>query len=341
MKTQPDTDLEVLELIRSIDPMLDPRVQADAGLDTEAALRVLAPQLHRPAPPQRIRRRHRAALRLALLAGAAGTTAFVVANVVSSGTDFAVPTAHAKMMIVRARAALVDVPGAILEEDVVTTVTAADGTTSTLEVHQWISTSPPYDSRQILIQDSAVPYESWIINGRPDLYDPATNTVYVAPANVLAPGGNLTLTTARAEIRYLLAGYACPDCSAHTDVVVNPSATVNGKPAIEFTFLGGQYSYWASPSDYRPLQFEDRKAVLPDGQSGVALAQYPIDRLLTGAAASASLVSLDAQHPGATIDESDADYQAFMQRVIPNIGNLALGDGRHPLLRPTSEPGVP
>src|SRR5579862_1033001 len=340
MKTQPDPDLEVLELIRSIDPMLDPRVQADAGLDTEAALRVLAPQLHRPAPPRRVRRPHRAALRLALLAGAAATTAFVVANVVSSGTDFAVPTAQAKMMIERARAALVDVPGAILEEDVVTTVTAADGTTSTLEVHQWISTSPPYDSRQILTQDG-VQYESWIISGRPDLYDPATNTVYVAPANVLAPGGNLTLTTARAEIRYLLAGYACPDCSAHTDVVVNPSATVNGKPAIEFTFLGGQYSYWASPSDYRPLQFEDRKAVLPDGQSGVALAHYPIDRLLTGAAALAGLVSLDAQHPDATIDERDADYQAFIQRVIPNIGNLAPGDGRHPLLRPTSEPGVP
>src|SRR5579862_8478494 len=116
MKTQPDPDLEMLELIRSIDPMLDPRVQADAGLDTEAALRVLAPQLHRPTPPQRIRRRHRPALRLALLAGAAGTTAFVVANVASFGTDSAVPTAQAKM-IVRARAALVDVPGAILEED--------------------------------------------------------------------------------------------------------------------------------------------------------------------------------------------------------------------------------
>jgi hypothetical protein len=340
MKTQADTDLEMLELIRSIDPMLDPRVQADAGLDTEAALRVLAPQLHRPAPPRRIRRRHRAVLRLALLAASAGTAAFVVANVVSSGTDFAVPTAQAKMMIVRARAALVDLPAAILEEDVVTTVTAADGTTSTLDAHQWISTSPPYDSRQILTQDG-VQYENWTVNGRPDLYDPATNTVYVAPANVLAPGGNLTLTTARAEIRYLIAGYACPDCSGHTNVVVNPSATVNGNPAIEFTFLGGQYSYWASPSDYRPLQFEDRKAVLPDGQSGVALAHYPIDRLLTGAAASASLVSLDAQHPGATIDESDADYQAFVQRVIPNIGNLALGTGRHPRLRGTGEPAVP
>ncbi len=340
MKTQPET-LEVLELIRSIDPMLDPRVQADAGLDTEAALRVLAPQLHRPTPPQCIRRRHHRALRLALLAGAAGTSAFVVANLLSSGTDSVVPTAQAKMMIARARAAMVDPPGAILEEDVVTTVTAADGTTSTLEVHQWISTSPPYDSRQTFIQDGAVQYESWIISGRPDLYDPATNTVYVAPANVLAPGGNLTLTTARAEIRYLLNGYACPDCSTHTDVVVNPNATVNGQPAIEFTFLDGQYSYWASPSDYRPLQFEDREAVLPDGQSGVAIAHYPIERLLTGAAGSASLVSLHAQHPGATIDESDADYQAFMQRVIPNSGNVAPGNGRQPLLRPTSGPGVP
>ena len=112
---------------------------------------------------------------------------------------------------------------------------------------------------------------------------------------------------------------------------MNPNATVSNEPAIEFTFLGGQYSYWASPSDYRPLQFEDRKAVLPDGQSGIALAHYPIDRLLPRRPASPSLVSLDAQHPGATIDESDADFQAFIQRVIPNIGNVALGGGRHPL----------
>src|SRR5437588_672541 len=84
--------------------------------------------------------------------------------------------------------------------------------------------------------------------------------------------------------------WSCPG----TGITVNPNATVNGKPAIEFTFLSGEYSYWVSPSDYRPLQFEDSKAG-SDGVSGVALGRFPIERLLTGAAASQDLVSLDAQ----------------------------------------------
>jgi len=318
MKTLPDIDHEVLELIRSVDPMLDPQVQADAGLSTEAALHLLAPQLNSPTRPQPKRRRRRAAVRLVLLAVAVGTTAFAVTNVLPSGTDSAVPTAQAEAMIVRARTALIDPPGAIVEEDSVTTFTAADGTTSTSEVHQWTSTTAPYDTRQIMIEKGSVRWESWFVNGRPYLYDPATNTVHVAPANVLAPA-NMNLSTARAEIRSLLNGNVCPDGScSDTDITVNPNATVNGKPAIEFTFLSGEYSYWASPSDYRPLQFEDRKAGSPDGASGVALGRFPIERLLTGAPASQNVVSLDAQHPGATIDKSPCDYWAFMQQVLPS-----------------------
>jgi|SRR5579862_777941 len=318
MKTVPDLDHEVLALIRSVDPMLHPRVQTDGGLSTEAALRLLAPKLNGPRKSQPRPRPRRAAVRLVVLAVAVGTTAFAVANVLPSGTGSAVPTAQAEAMIVRARAALIDPPGAIVEEDSVTTFTAGDGTTSTSEVHQWTSTTAPYDTRQIMIEEGNVRYESWVINGRPDLYDPATNTVYVAPAHVLAPG-NLNLSTTRAEIRSLLNGHVCPDGScSDTNITVNPNATANDKPAIEFTFLNGEYSYWVSPSDYRPLQFEDRKAVSPNGMTGVALGRYPIERLLTGAAASHDLLSLDAQHPGATIDQSPCDYWAFMQRVIPN-----------------------
>jgi hypothetical protein len=320
MKTLPDFDHDVLALIRGVDPMLDPRVQADAGLSAEAALRLLAPQLDNPTRPLPKRRRRRGAVRLVLLAVASGTAAFAVANVLPSGTDSAVPTAQAEAMIVRARTALIDPPGAIVEEDSVTTFTAADDTTSTSEVHQWTSTTAPYDTRQVMIEEGNVRYESWVINGRPDLYDPATNTVYVAPAHVLAPG-NRNVSTTRAEIRSLLNGNVCPDGSCpDTNITVNPNATVNGKPAIEFTFLNGEYSYWVSPSNYQPLQFEDRNAVSPDGASGVALGRYPIERLLTGAAASQSLVSLDAQHPDATIDKSPCDYWAFVQRVIPNAG---------------------
>lgn len=318
MKTVPDIDHEVLALIRSVDPMLDPRVQADAGLSGEAALRLLAPQLNSQTQSRPRRRRRRAAVRLVALAAAVGATAFAVENVLPSGTDSAVLTAQAEAMIVHARAALIDPPGAIVEEDSVTTFTAADGTTSISEVHQWTSTTAPYDTRQIMIDDGTVRYESWVINGRPDLYDPATNTVYVAPAHVLAPT-NLNLSTTRAEIRSLLNGTVCPDGSCpDTNITVNPNATVNGEPAIEFTFLSGEYSYWVSPNDYLPLQFEDRKAVSPNGGSGVARGRFPIERLLTGAAASQDLVALDAQHPHATIDKNPCDYSAFMQEVIPN-----------------------
>jgi hypothetical protein len=318
MKTLPDTDHEVLELIRRVDPMLDSRVQAEAGLSTEGALRLLAPQLNSPTSHQPGRRRRRAAVRLVLVAVALGAAAFALGNVLPSSTGSAIPTAQAEAIILHARAALVDPPGAIVEEDSVTTFTASDGTTSTSEVHQWISTTAPYDTRQILTAGD-VRYEAWFINGRPDLYDPATNTVYVAPAHVLG-GGNMNLSTTRAEIRSLLDGNVCPDGSCPgTNITVNPNATLDGKPAIQFTFLNGEYSYWVSPSDYRPLQFEDRNAG-SDGVSGVALGRFPIERVLTGAAASQNLVSLDAQHPGATIDKNPCDYWAFTQRVIPNAG---------------------
>ena len=89
MSTRFDNGPDLLELVRRADPMRDPRVQADAGLDTESALRSLASELGRPAPPRTTHRR-RTALRTAVLAVAIAATVFVVANVASTGNDSAV-----------------------------------------------------------------------------------------------------------------------------------------------------------------------------------------------------------------------------------------------------------
>ncbi len=51
MNTRLDNDPELLDVVRRIDPMLDPRVQAEPGLDTESALRLLASELGSPARP--------------------------------------------------------------------------------------------------------------------------------------------------------------------------------------------------------------------------------------------------------------------------------------------------
>jgi hypothetical protein len=313
MNTALETDPELLDLVRRTDPMLDPRVRANPGLDTESALRLLAAELDRPHAPRRARRRSRPTLRIAVIAGAVAAATFVVANVASTGGGSAVSPAQAKTLIRHARAALVYPPGAIVEEDTASTVTATDGSTSnTSEVHQWWTTSPPYVNREIIIQNGKEQWDQTTVNGRLDLYDPATNTVYLAPAS--APqmaGDNPSVTSARGAIQYLLGQH-----TAIGPVTVNPNAVLDGARAIEFTSDGGRFSYWASPGDYRPLQSVDRQDRLPDGQSAVGTDRFPIERVLTGAAASPSLLSLPAQHPDATVDHSAADYQAIYERLF-------------------------
>ena len=92
--------------------MRDPRVQANAGLDTESALRRLAPELDRPPAPRRARRRRRTALRVAVLAGVVAAAVFVVANVASTGTA-AVSPAQAQTILRHVRDALACPPHAI------------------------------------------------------------------------------------------------------------------------------------------------------------------------------------------------------------------------------------
>jgi len=305
MNTRLDTDPELLDLVRRADPMRDPRVQANAGLDTESALRLLAPELDRPAP-RRAPRRRRTAVRTAVLAVAVAAAVLVVANVASTGNGSAVSPAQARMILRHVRDALAWPPHAIYEEDYVTTNTERDGATHTVEYHEWLSTSPPYNNRLIVIVNGKVLWEQAFINGRRDLYDPTTKTIYLAPGvaskDVVGcqrcssdtPQSNSALS----EVQDLL---------NQPNVTINPNAVLNGKPAIELTFDRGRFSYWISPSTYQPLQVEDR--FFP------GIGRFPIARVLTGSAASPILLSLQAQHPGATVDHSRTDYTAA-NRVV-------------------------
>jgi hypothetical protein len=61
---------------------------------------------------------------------------------------------------------------------------------------------------------------------------------------------------------------------------------------------------------------------LPDGQGGVGITRYAIARVLTGSAASPNLLSLQAQHPRATVDHSGTDYKAALWRLVHVRGAL-------------------
>jgi hypothetical protein len=313
MNTRLDADPELLDLVRAADPMLDPRVQADAGLDTESALRLLAPELDRSPAPRRVRRR-RAALRIAVLAGLVAAAVFAVANVASTGNGSAVPSAQAQTILRHVRAAMLFPPHAIYEQDDVGSVTARDGARFTTRNQQWVSTSPPYNQRLVRSWNGKVQWEQEFVNGRLDLYDPRTNTVYLAPSvapsqSSLAPGPSSALSIVSDLLRGRVQDPNAPN------IAVNSNAVLDGKKAIEVTFDGGRFSYWISPSTYQPLQSEDRWDSLPDGQRGVGIVRYPIARVLTGSAASPKLLSLRAQHPDATVDRSGTDYTAALRRM--------------------------
>jgi hypothetical protein len=305
MNTRHDTSPELLDLVRRADPMRDPGVRASAGLDTESALRLLAPVLDRPPAPRRARHRPRWALRTALLAVAIAAAVFAVANVASTGNHSGVSPAQAQILR-HVRDALAWPPHAIYEEDSVTTNTERHGATHTVEYHEWLSTSPPYNNREIVIVNGKVLWEQAFVKGRLDLYDPTTNTIYLASG-----------VTDKEVV-------GCQHCSSDTpqsnsalsdverllnqpNTKINRNAVLDGKPAIELTFDRGRFSYWISPRTYQPLQVVDR--FFP------GIGRFPIARLLTGSAASPKLLSLQAQHPGATVDHSRVDYTAANRLV--------------------------
>ncbi|MFZ1993594.1 MAG: hypothetical protein WAU75_05745 [Solirubrobacteraceae bacterium] len=313
MNARLDTDPELLDLVRRVDPMRDPRVQAGAGLDTESALRLLAPELDRPAP-RRADRRRRTALRTAALACLVAATVFVVANVASTGNNSAVSPAQAQTILRHVRDALAWPPHAVYEEETVTTATARDAATHTSGWHEWLSTSPPYNSRSIEFAHGKVLWEQAFVSGRLDLYDAKTDTIYLDPTvpshDVVGctqcSGDTPQSNSALSEVQDLLRGQTHdPDAP---NVTINRHAVLNGKPAIELTDDHGRFSYWISPSTYQPLQVEDR--FFP------RITRFPIARVLTGSAASPNLVSLQAQHPHATVDHSRTDYAAAKLRLI-------------------------
>ena len=273
MNTRLDTDPELLDPVRRVDPMRNPRVQANAGLDTESALRLLAPELDRPLAPRRARRR-RSALRTAALAGVVAAAVFAVANVASTGNGSAVSSAQAQTILRHVRAALVFPPHGIYEEDDVGSVTARDGARFTTRTQQWVSTSPPYNQRLVRSWNGKVQWEQEFVNGRLDLYDPRTNTVYLAPGvapnqSSLAPGPSSALSLVSDLLRGQVQDPSAPN------ITINPNAVLDGKNAIEVTTDRGRFSWWISPSTYQPLQSVDRWDRLPDGQGGVGNRALP------------------------------------------------------------------
>jgi hypothetical protein len=295
-------DGDALVLMRSADPLRDPRVETDAGLDTEAALRAILAQAareptavdpSRPLSGQAQTRRMRRPLQLA--AAGAGVAAAAVIAVSAAGSGGGVAPARAATLAVQVRHALAGTPGGILEvqaQSAIRKSSAEPFYRQTIDYRQ--QNDAPHDS-----VDTQTDQHGTSITGEHDgqleYYDQATNTI-----SVMTPTPAVESAAGPSPRAQALAMLAAPSTTVDRD------ATYDGQPAIELTSTseGLITTMYLARVTYTPLEYLQVSA--PGSGSYFRQMKYLTYRTLTAAQAKPALVSLTAQHPTATIIHQDS-----------------------------------
>jgi hypothetical protein len=102
---------------------------------------------------------------------------------------------------------------------------------------------------------------------------------------------------------------------------VTRNVTVDGQNALEVASADGTSTCYLNPSTYAPIQMTNTIGPGtdmgdPSNDSTVTL-KFSDWQYLTGTAANPNLLSLTAQHPDATVDNSAADWNAAASRLFP------------------------
>jgi hypothetical protein len=166
----PIADDELMELVRSADPLDGDPVA------TETAEALLQDILATP----RVERRRRAT-RVALRLAAVGTAAAVVigAALALTGDEGNGVTPASAAVVRHAIAALAQAPGTILHVDMRGTQDNGDGTTIAWRDESWQLNAAPYSRRQVETTAAGTTVESGNVGAAEQVYDPATDTIYV------------------------------------------------------------------------------------------------------------------------------------------------------------------
>lgn len=89
-------------------------------------------------------------------------------------------------------------------------------------------------------------------------------------------------------------------------------ATVDGRDTLEIASADGHTTYYVDPGTYAPVELDTT------GTTGGVKLRFETWELLPASDANDALLSLSDQHPGATVDHSQADYVAAEKRLFPN-----------------------
>lgn len=258
-------------------------------------------------------RRRRVAVRMAAATAAAGAIVAGVASLPGDGTTGVVPGPATAAAAERAAAVLSPAAGGIVHDVAVYRALGADGSVSTWREETWRQTSRPYARRQVVTRPGGAPVETTTTgDGATDLYDPATNVIYTHPA-----GDGPALGTPMA------AGDGDPLAEQMSGLLRSGKAqavsrsTAGGRRVIRFAYEnalpgGGavRWTYVVDAETYRPVELTSAS---PDGSR--VTTRFETYETLDATADTRALLSLAAQHPGATVDGSEAGYRAAASRL--------------------------
>jgi hypothetical protein len=102
---------------------------------------------------------------------------------------------------------------------------------------------------------------------------------------------------------------------------VTSNVTVDGQNALQVTSADGTSTYDLNPTSYAPIQMTNTIGPGTDlgdpGNDSTVTLTFTDWQSLTGSAAEPGLLSLTAQHPTATIDNSAGDYNSAENQLFP------------------------
>jgi hypothetical protein len=237
----------------------------------------------------RRRRRRRTGVRAAALAAAA----LIATAVVVVGEPFGGESSASA--VERAQEAVAGSDGEILHVVAVTTRSGPGGVTDVSRSEMWQQNAAPYDHREIGFgADGARGRELGTAQGRPQYYDPVTDTIHTTSPDVEVSqssglNGELTGQGFVDRMRVLMKKGA-----AHEDGHVN----VDGRDAIRI--VADALTLIVDADTFQPIEWRlDGEAA--GGRYDASTTRIETYEWLPDTPANRALFSLDAQHPGAEV----------------------------------------
>jgi hypothetical protein len=249
-----------------------------------------------------LRIRPRWSLRMVAVTVVAGGIALGLLGALPESGPLSLLPGGGSSAVARAAAALTGPGGTIVHARASVTVTSVDGSAVTRPVEIWQQSSPPFDSREVVLRGGAFRPELATVDGSREFYDPRTNTIYTEPSRKppggaagkpAESGGGSGLDPLAPDFSVERLRSLLTSGRAHEDGRVS----VDGRAAIRIVSSAPEMTLIVDADTYKPLEWQVPAA----GAAGHALTvRFETYEWLPATAASAALVSLSAQHPGAT-----------------------------------------